>query len=90
MSEYDGMDLSDFGIKKYDMRFLGRPRLDHLGGFTLGAVVCDTLSAFIYLLLLPPFITSLLRRWRRFCIAAWRNLERLIYQLLPFLLGRCI
>ena len=27
MSEYDGwMDLSDLGIKKYDMGFLGRPR----------------------------------------------------------------
>ena len=42
------MDLSDFGIKKYDMRFLGRPWLDRLGLFVFWAVFCDTLSAFTF------------------------------------------
>ena len=40
MSEYDGWISPTLVLKKYDMRFLGRPRLlDHLGlYFFLGGV----------------------------------------------------
>lgn len=58
------MDLSDFGIEKYDMRFLGRPRLETtLVCFVFWAGCLRYLER-IYLPLLPPFIIFLCRRRR--------------------------
>ena len=68
MSEYDGWISPTLVLKKYDMRFLGRPRLlDHLGlYFFWGGVVCDTLSAFTFHYYLPSFVIFLRRLWGTF------------------------